>query len=470
MHRFKRSLHPRKVFAFLRWSRLKKMHKNTRLALILCAILLLVGIWAALFNQNSAVQDLTQQSNEDTTTPEINTAESVDAAVSFVQGTVEYKDETGTWSSATPETIVTSGNGIRTTGASSRAVIKFLDGSVLRVDANSEVLLETVADNRIIIRHENGYAYHRTVPSNTRTYIVETENGQFQAAGTAFRTSATGDEESADVFQSSVKETRSNLTAKEGEKVVAKSNNNPTRDGTIEKLDIEKIKTDSFIVWNREQDQQDATFKKSLGFLSDFDGPTISITQPTAGSSIEMSETATAGAVTISGTTEAKGTLTVQSKSVQGNSPINIPINEDGTFTSPELPAVLGSSLFEFVATDRVGNKSTLAVTYSFKRKSSAAAQNISVFLTEADNKVNISWTLSGITTPNGIYVIWDDEPNPTFSSTSPDKQLVSSGNNVALNTNTFDKNKRYYVSVCRYSSTTDTCDIYSTPVTYERE
>lgn len=451
------------------FKQLRKKHKNILLISSLTGILFLVGTWAVLFSKDAKTTapdaQASQTSNPLESTPQIT------VTLSYIEGTVEYKEENGTWSDAEVDKQINTGEGIRTVGAGSRAIITLPDSSVIRVDANTEFEFDTLTESRIVLKQESGYLYNRIVKSDTRVFAVHTENAEFQAVGTAFRTISTGDEEAVETYQSSVSETRSNTTATEGEKFIAKSPANPGRDKTKERLDIEKLKTDTFISWNRQQDEKDPNFKSALGFLKDIEGPKIEGLEPAAGSSIELAESATSGSVTIKGKTEKGATLTVQSKSQSGSTPTEVTVGEDGSFDTGAISASLGSSVFELIAKDKTGNITKLSVTYTFKRKAVIQQQGIVLSIDDSDpNDFKLSWSLVGLTTPEGVKILYSEDEDVGFDDV---KKFVEAGLldiTVSKKDPFFKKNKPYYFSVCRYDKDTNSCDTFSNKITVSIE
>ncbi len=443
---------------------LKKLSRNTILASSLVGILVIVGAWSVIFSSNTS-KEIAQNDEQEVT--DIETAPAMGAIVSYIEGIVEYKDDKGTWTKATTETSLVSGTGLKTTGAASRAIVLLDDGSAVRLDTNTEVTFESLTMSRVVIAQENGNLYNRVTPSESRSYIVGTEEAQFQSLGTAFRTIANGDEEAVEVYQSSVKETSTNLSAVEGEKLIIKNYVNPDLDETKEKIDIENLKKDTFITWNKEQDLKDPNFKSSLGFLGDFDGPKIDVNEPTVGSTIEMENESPSGSTAIKGKTEAKAKLTVQSKSQSGSAPVEVIVNDDGSFDTGLLLAPIGTSVFEFIATDKVGNKTTLSVKYIFKRKAVTQTQGITLSIDSTSDEDNLllSWSLSGITTPDGVKVLYGKNSDPSY----PDDyrgDYIQTGTTTSIEKSSISAGKPYYFKVCRYTSSV--CDVYSNEVIVE--
>lgn len=434
--------------------RIKTVRRNVILTGSLVVILLAVSLWAILSHRDG--NQSTDNTNQESVA-QIDTAAPMKATVSYREGIVEYSVDS-VWSPA-GDTELVSGMGLRTTGAASRTVVTLGDGSEVRLDANTEVYFETLTESRVSIEQKSGYVYSRIVPSEDRVYDVRTQNAQFQARGTAFRTSASGDEEAVEVFHGSVAETTTNLNASEGKKLTVESAMHPDKNHQIEQLDVELIKKDSFITWNRDRDRASDLFKTQLGFLSDFDGPTISISEPVDGTQMEL-EADAAITVRVKGKTEAGAKLSVISKSIAGGQSMEVSVQPDGNFETVDLTGVIGTSVFELTATDRIGNKTVTSVSYTFKRKSAVAQQGIVLQHSIVGTKVKLEWALIGVKTPDGVKVLQSDSKNPTFPDTKG--EYVKNGTTTSVNNL---PPGTYHFRVCRYIEADTACDIYSNDI-----
>lgn len=441
--------------------KLRKLNRNLVLAGSLAVILLVTGAVAfglsrsKTGNQSDSAQEIA----------EIETAETTKGKITIVEGVVDVKLQND-WEKATIDQEIVPGTSIRSTGAASRAEVKLEDGSAVRIDANTEIKFETLTESRIVIDQHSGYVFNRVIPSEGRTYVVHTEKAQFQAAGTAFRTIRTGDEEAVEVFHSAVRETTLNLQAQEGEKLTIENNVDDSKNKKVEKLDIEALKKDAFIVWNKELDLKDDAYKKDLGFLGDFDGPKLTITNPVEGSTIEVGENDTKGTVQISGTVDKGSKLTVQSKSIGGSTPTEVTVDASGNFTTGVLDAALGRSVFEFTATDSSGNKTTTNVSFTFNKKAIVSQSSISLTLNSGGDSLKFGWILDGLTTPDGIQLVYGKNASPSMEEAGVTKVKVASGNAYDLKTKL--QKGIYHFRVCRYNAASDTCDIYSNDVSTE--
>ncbi len=440
------------------FKKLKKLNKNFYLAGGLAVLLIIIGITALLITKDKKVDTPEEVVNTAITDP----ATEQTAKITLKEGTLEIKKD-GEWVNATFEDVVGSSTALKTVGAASRAEITIEDGSVVRLDANTEIEFEYLTLNRIFIRQLTGYVYNRVTSSATRTYIVSTEDAQFEAAGTAFRTINSGDEQAVEIYQSSVHETSTNKKPVEGEKLIVVSKSSPAKNKTIEKLDIEILKADTFLMWNRQLDESNNVFKNSLGFLKDIDGPEINITDPLENSTVFVEPTDTEGVVEIKGTTEKGTTLTVQSKSVAGSQALPVTVGDDGTFSTPVLTAPLGSSVFEFIGKDRIGNKTTKNIRISFQRKSQPVeSPKISLSVTITGTKADLSWGYSGgLSAPDGVKIMYKNDDNPSFPGDVNGFEPSDSEHTI----NGLTVGKEYHFQVCVYDATEDDCTVYSNVV-----
>lgn len=451
----------------------KNMNKNTVLSLILAGVLLLVGATTLFLTRNRG-NDIA--SEEIVNSQELPLEKTLSATIKQLDGSFQVKTTEGDWQDAKKEDSLAEGYSVRTVGAASRLVITFEDGSELRVDANSEVSLETVRDGRVVIKHLAGYTYNRVVPSENHTYIVTSNDAKYEAQGTAFKTIATGDEQAVEVFQSTVIETNSNKSPKSGQKLIVKSRVAPTTSGKIESLDIEKLKADIFITWNRELDAKDDKFKNDLGFLQDITPPEITL-KVGDGDVVFLDPSATEGTIEISGNTEASAKVTALSKSQSGSQPVEITVGTDGSFTTPVLSAPLGSSVFEFVAKDRTGNTTTKTLRVTFQRKSQPVigSETSSITLTATKvggDKVKFKWAYgAGTTAPEGVKLVYSKTEDPVYKKAGTTARYYPTATEDTLKYSddlSLTTGETYYFKVCIYDTASDACrpELYSTQVT----
>ncbi|MBA2278837.1 FecR domain-containing protein [Candidatus Saccharibacteria bacterium] len=427
-------------------------------AIVAVALIIVIGGTIAMLSQSNSQKQTADQNSSDKVVTKVS------ATVSYIEGAVELKDGSE-YTEISTNTILAEGDAIRTAGATSRATIALENGSFARLNGDTEIILTSLNSDEIVIMQNNGHVYSRVSPSIEGTYTIETNNGTYTALGTAFKTTTTGDEESVEVYESKVTEGTSDKTIAEGEKLLVKIAADTTKNGTITPLDIEAIKTDSFVKWCRDEDEKIDDFKDHLGFLKDISSPELSLTSPSNGSTITVDSTDSSSSVVFKGKTEVGATLTVQSVSVSGSAPIPVTVAADGSFESDSVAGIIGTSKYEVISKDKTGNKSVVSISVIFKNKSLTAATEIIVsYAGYIDGKYQVTWsTTSSYIDGDGFKVVWNTSGSPVYPGS--DAQFVGPDERqtglylAAKSTET-----KYYVKVCRYSD--GACDNYSNQIT----
>ena len=140
----------------------------------------------------------------------------------------------------------------------SKAIINFDDGSIVRLDEFSRIILDGEKGKTIIVQTD-GNSYHRVAKNEKRTYEVELSgiegmpNTKIESLGTAFWVEKIGTELSVGVLESKVKyseEGGSSLDVEEGQKLTIKEKVQNKEEIATEDL------TKSFIRWNIDQDDK----------------------------------------------------------------------------------------------------------------------------------------------------------------------------------------------------------------------
>ncbi len=452
-----------KISAANKW--LNGLNRNTKLSIILAFALIIIGAIAYQLSNNPK-----SNNNQATESQAIDETDRITAKVKLKEGTLQIKDAESDWADIDQDTELSDGSDIRTVGATSKAVLLLPSGTEIRIDANTEINIEILTEKRIVLQQKSGYLYNRIISGSEQSYTVKTNDAQFQSDGTAFETIANGDEQSVKVFHNQVIETSTNKTVSAGEKFVsyssASGNNSETEEKTI-KLDIEELKKDQFIMWNRDQDLANEVFKSELGFLSDINSPEININSPAEGSTILIEPTETRGGIEFSGTTERGSKLTILAKSDSSAQPVNITLGDNGSFTSPLIEAPSGDNVFEFVSKDKAGNTTTKNYRLTIQPKSQpvATSSSDSILLTmESDSdSTNATWVIAGSSSDsNTVQLIYSKNQNPKFGDPGAQSKEVKNSNTAEIKFNTLESGKTYYFVACIYDKDSK-CTTYST-------
>ncbi|HMQ95961.1 MAG TPA: FecR family protein [Candidatus Saccharibacteria bacterium] len=182
-----------------------------------------------------------------------------------VDGGAEYRAQSGDWQALAVNMQVAEGGEVRT-APNGRVVLSFDDGSVLRLDANSQARIDSLATNDIKIAHLSGTVYSRVVESD-RSFVVTVDGTSFTALGTAFATTNTVSEKGVQVYQSQVKASEVAEAIAEG-KQYYKMNPDKTLKDSVTDIDVSALADNAFLAWNTSEDEKDAKFKDKLGILS----------------------------------------------------------------------------------------------------------------------------------------------------------------------------------------------------------
>ena len=165
--------------------------------------------------------------------------------IEYIEGNVEKKSLDNTWESIKKGEIIKNGDEIRTLDKS-RVIITFEDGSILRLDENTDTKIESLEDD-INIDLNNGTIFNNVSKNKNREYSVTSDGFSIVALGTAF--SVSNDETSVDVMVLESSVDIRDLDGKSVEEIEAgkklKIENKKVEKSDIKKSDIDK----DFILW-----------------------------------------------------------------------------------------------------------------------------------------------------------------------------------------------------------------------------
>lgn len=211
-------------------------------------LIIALGVSAFFFTQNSKdVEDI-----------DLTNDSKLGGTIALFDGDLEIQSETG-WNDAVLDSSITEGQTYRVSG-DGRAVFNLDDGSSVRLNSNSQVTFVALNPDDIKISNDSGEVYTRVVKME-REFNVIAGNAEFQSLGTAYKTVNTGEKKGVEVYHSkvAVKLNSEEVTkVNEGESYYFGSEK-------TEQLDVEKLKNDEFVKWNKDLDSED--FSDQLGIL-----------------------------------------------------------------------------------------------------------------------------------------------------------------------------------------------------------
>ena len=249
------------------------------------------------------------------------------------------------WRPAEVGATLKEGDTIRT-GSASKAVIEIDGGSVIRMNAESEIMLSSMQTNSLMVSQIRGEAYHRVAPNSMRTYVVSVNDVSFTAQGTIFNINKQTDQEIGlqvienDVAVSVIGEEVITAVAAGERLLVMEVESGVSR----KKVTMTGEEFDS--PWFEYVITAESAQQVKLGVLEDQIPPALEILNPVNGFET-TSET-----VTIRGTTDPTATLRFEDESID---------NSQGTFEVTG-PLVTGKNEFTVKAYLPTGGKKAVEV------------------------------------------------------------------------------------------------------------
>jgi hypothetical protein len=362
--------------------------------------------------------------------------------LTFAEGKIEYQ-RNGQWFTATTETPLQQGDTIKV-AENGKAILNLDDGSTVRLNAESSVVLTSLNPKNIVITNTSGEVYARVAKSTTRTFVVSANGVEYKAMGTAYRVTEDTLKKGVDVFASSVEvmQNGTKTTVEQGKKYYVVDKNSPTTERTISQIDkTEDLNNDAFIKWNVACDETDPEGKEDLGIFKDTEAPALSVKSPANGGKTTSSQ------ITVAGKTEAGSTVYVNGAKVDNNG---------GEF-SKKLNLSMGYNTITVKAIDAAGNSAKVVV--KIKRESPPAPKPTpkpapSVYLSlYSISAGKVGWKVVGFTSENGFKIVWSKASGPTYPTRSSDEYIYNSAESARSQggLSAFDGAGYYYVRVCEY-------------------
>lgn len=439
----------------------KEPSKRKKLFMIVGFALAIIAILAAafLFSRNNKV-DAPAQTKQ-------TVVKKFGVAVGLSEGLVQYSADAKAWKDLTADTDLKEGDSVRT-ATDGRVVLLIDDGSAVRLDSSSEIKLSDLSVTSILITNTSGEIYNRVVALDTRTYSVAVGDETYKAKGTAYRTFNETDKKGVEVFHSTVEAVDVKKDVTEGTYLFSK-HSQKDKEGTVLALDIESLKSDSFIKWNSDQDKKVANYADKLGVLSELDKPAPTpapAPKPTTSSGISLtgkqSEYSAVFSWKVTGVDTSKGFKLVRSKKTTtptypdntvayidaGKTSYTLYVGEDTTYNY-RICAYRGSSC------DSYSNIVTVTTLKKVQETLQPGAVTLSL------NGDILNWTIQG-TAPFGYKVVVGTSSGPTYDNNY--KKYFTESTTYDLTNGYLTDGTTYYVKVCKYL---DGCTDYSNEIVY---
>lgn len=391
------------------------------------------------------------------------------AEVTIADGTIQISTDNKTWQDAAVGVQIKQGMYVRTQPAA-RAVIALDDGSAIRLNSSSVVHVDSLGAKNIVITNVSGEVYTRVVASS-RKFTVKVADEQYLAMGTAYKTINTTETNGVEVYHSSVSVVKKNVAVAEGKYYYLKSAD-ASQQQKLSDISIDKIKQDTFVAWNYEQDKQQSEFKDKLGYLTKIDEPvavktqtqTTTQTTQTTQSKITLSGKAYDGGVkltwSLTGLTAPKGFKVVKSLSANPSYGKDDAVYVSKSTSTSYAWTIQNGKTYHFRVCIYTGDGCSIYsndVTVTAPLVSEAEPSG-TLSLTAGSGKT-VSWTMDG-TAPKGFKLVWSTTTAPVYPGSS-----YNYYSDQATRSGTVDADPgTYYVRVCMYTGSG--CTNYSNEIT----
>ena len=465
---------------------MEKITTGGKLRLLLSAVILIGGVFYvsetfAPTEEPSETDSLVEQSAE------------LGVIVSYVEGAVEYKENNGEWKRLEEGAVLEEGDSVETF-TDGRVILKLDDGSVLRLNGDSEVALTSMEPNKIVITNIKGEIYSRVVKLE-RTFQVLAGEIVYESLGTAYTTINKNTEKGVEVFHSKVK-----VLSKEKETVVEEGKMffvkhvNTSLEQALADIPEEKLEQDEFVKWNKEKDEK--IFKEELGVLANNkeldsalekienvkeEAPVVikeTVLTP-AKTGIELSYIKNGKVTWVDHENVDNGFKIVWSKESNPIYPTrkNDKSNyiSDSSKTEGSIYAFDGGGTYyirvcEYLDGECGVYSNQVQATFLDKEEKKEVPSEEetggvnSISLSASGSKV--TWSVNGYAA-QGFKVVYSKEKNPVYPPRDTDKaQYVSNPETISQKLYSFKGEGTYYVRVCEYIS--GKCGVYSNEVKVE--
>lgn len=385
--------------------------------------------------------------------------------IADVDGTVELqKAGTEEWVVVAVGETVAMGDSIKT-GDTGRAVIEIDNGDAVRLNSSTEVTLQDLMSNNIVIYQASGEVYSRVMKSTTNHYYVVTDDVETLALGTAYSVQVKPSEQTkVSTYESTVR-----VTYKQQLEEVS-AQNYLEIDLQSEQLNLSEFTgteyADEFVKWNVEKDEE-------KGYTTaEQNAPTLTVTAPANGLSTEAESVHVTGSAT-----DDTGM-----KKIIVNGTIYMEMNEDGTGFDPAtgtfdvvVPLNAGENTITVQAYDVYWNAAqtqTLTVTRTVAPGTTAtpiptnppsAGMSIVTITSPQAGKIYVKWNVTGFTSSNGFKIVRSTSANPTYPNNGlPNWAYTYMSDANAREGYLYDVPAgTYHVRVCAYNGST--CNSYYT-------
>ncbi len=384
--------------------------------------------------------------NEAANTPKYSDESNVpvlSAKVIDVSGLVELLSPGTEWLEVANNYQVKNGESIRT-GSAAKTIIELPDGSLLRLNENSEIELKQIGLADIIVEQKKGEVFHRVNDQSPAIYRVRNDNVEFTALGTAFNVLISGGNTKLVVTENKVKakvyrgEDILNMrTIDEGTE--ATINTSLAVDKMIDSktIDTGELLGSAWYTWNIEKDTAQNFY---LGIFAK--ATKLVITEPT-----QSEMTTEQDSIVIKGATEPGAEIFIDGQQIE---------NKNGSF---EMNYKLGAKLNEITITvkkDKNINKKVLKIT------STKIPAELNLSGTVKEKSINLSWSGSELKDISEIKVLMGKKGGTLIYPSDQEHPVKITENKDSWGNL---EDGQYYFRLCAFEAASKTCQFYSNQV-----
>lgn len=385
--------------------------------------------------------------------------------IEYIEGDVEKRTNNIGWELVEKGEIIENGDEVRALNES-RTVITFEDGSILRLDENTSIRIES-SKNKIAIILDKGTVFNNVSKSDKREYLVSSDDFQIIALGTEFLVEKEiNSSTKVMVLESEVEVRDSNGDVIEkietGKKLVINNKE-------VEKTDISTDdKKDDFIAWNISYNNDNEIIEEEEAIVV---AEKEEVVVPVSKISIWGEKTSNGVRLnwSLNEVSAPKGFKLVKSASMNPVYPGNDYkyISNSGQ-RSYDWNITTGKGYY-FRVCQYVGGKCGVYSKNLYLKtpteeniggNDSVKDINLSVDST-GDGYVNLSWNIDGYS-PKGYKISYSKNINPEYPTRSGDTYKYLSNSNLRNYklTGNFESGQKYYFRICEYLS--GKCGVYS--------
>jgi hypothetical protein len=337
------------------------------------------------------------------------------ANLAVADGKVEIRrNGSESWAEALAGETLHEGDSVKTGEGEARAVLELDNGDAIRLNAESEVRLESMDPKAVIVEQVSGESYNRVATSEENTYTVKSQGVEAQALGTAYKfdTDKENKQVGVYVYESKVKLNIGDEKVSELKKAII-----DTEKGEVDVSEMsEEEFNEEFAQWGREKD------KEAGVQCNEENGPTVTITEPADRSTIEPDQTTITVKGTVSDLESALKKIVVNGAIYWAVDGLNengkgFALSEDdptkGSF-EVDVAAKESDNAISIRAYDVYWNKGAEAV-ITVTRKTSPAPEPdpvptnyfyVSSASSPKDGKIYVEWAINGYSAPKGFKVV----------------------------------------------------------------